>query len=102
MLRRLSPVQPESFAFTEANLAWAYGQMTKFPEGRQASAIIPILWRAQEQEGWLSRPAIEYVANLLDQRRRPSSEPAALHLTRSSDLLQLELPTPDLSIYQKP
>ncbi len=40
--------------------------MKKFPEGRQASAIIPILWRAQEQEGWLTRPAIEYVAQMLD------------------------------------
>lgn len=65
MLRRLSPVQPDSFAFTPANLAWAKGQMTKFPEGRQASAIIPMLWRAQEQEGWLTRPAIEHVANML-------------------------------------
>lgn len=44
----------------------------------------------------------EYVANLLDQRRRPKAEPAALHLTRAGDLLQLELPNPDLSIYQKP
>jgi NADH-quinone oxidoreductase subunit E len=65
MLRRLHPHQPESFAFTPANLAWAKGQITKYPEGRQASAIIPILWRAQEQEGWLSRPAIEYVAEML-------------------------------------
>ncbi len=40
--------------------------MKKFPEGRQASAIIPLLWRAQEQEGWLSRPAIEHVAAMLD------------------------------------
>lgn len=40
--------------------------MKKFPEGRQASAIIPILWRAQEQEGWLSRAAIEHVAAMLD------------------------------------
>lgn len=40
--------------------------MTKYPEGRQASAVIPLLWRAQEQEGWLTRPAIEYVAKLLD------------------------------------
>jgi len=40
--------------------------MKKFPQGRQASAIIPILWRAQEQEGWLTRPAIEYVARMLD------------------------------------
>ncbi|WP_068115048.1 NADH-quinone oxidoreductase subunit NuoE [Tropicimonas marinistellae] len=65
MLRRLHPVQPESFAYTPANLAWAEAQITKFPEGRQASAIIPLLWRAQEQEGWLSRPAIEYVADML-------------------------------------
>jgi NADH-quinone oxidoreductase E subunit len=35
------------------------------PEGRQASAIIPLLWRAQEQEGWLTRPAIEHVADML-------------------------------------
>ncbi len=39
--------------------------MTKFPEGRQASAIIPLLWRAQEQEGWLTRPAIEHIADML-------------------------------------
>lgn len=65
MLRRLSPNQPESFAFMPANLDWAKAQMTKYPEGRQASAIIPILWRAQEQEGWLTRPAIEYCADLV-------------------------------------
>ena len=65
MLRRLSPIQPDSFEFTPANLEWAQAQMTKYPEGRQQSAIIPILWRAQEQEGWLSRPAIEYCSNLL-------------------------------------
>ena len=66
MLRRLHPEQPESFAFTPANLDWAKAQITKYPEGRQASAVIPLLWRAQEQEGWLSRPAIEYVAEMLD------------------------------------
>ena len=65
MLRRLHPEQPASFAFTEANQAWAEAQMTKYPEGRQASAVIPLLWRAQEQEGWLSRPAIEHVADML-------------------------------------
>lgn len=65
MLRRLAPHQPESFAFTPANKAWAEGQITKYPPGRQASAIIPLLWRAQEQEGWLSKPAIEYVADML-------------------------------------
>ena len=65
MLRRLHPVQPDSFEFTPANLEWAQAQITKYPEGRQQSAIIPVLWRAQEQEGWLSRPAIEYCAELL-------------------------------------
>jgi len=65
MLRRLHPDQPDGFAFTPANLEWAKTQITKYPEGRQASAIIPLLWRAQEQEGWLSRPAIEAVADML-------------------------------------
>ena len=65
MLRRLYHDQPESFAFTPANQAWADAQIKKYPEGRQQSAIIPLLWRAQEQEGWLSRPAIEGVAEML-------------------------------------
>jgi len=65
MLRRLHHEQPESFAFTPANQAWAEGQMTKYPEGRQASAVIPLLWRAQEQEGWLTKPAIEHIAEIL-------------------------------------
>ncbi len=65
MLRRLHPEQPESFAFTPENLEWAKLQISKYPEGRQASAIIPLLWRAQEQEGWLTRPAIEHVADML-------------------------------------
>ncbi len=65
MLRRLYHDQPESFAFTEANQKWAEAQMTKYPEGRQASAVIPLLWRAQEQEGWVSKPAIEYIADML-------------------------------------
>ena len=65
MLRRLHHEQPDSFAFTPENQKWAEAQTTKYPEGRQASAIIPILWRAQEQEGWLTRPALEYVAEML-------------------------------------
>ena len=65
MLRRLYHEQPASFAFTPANLAWAKGQVAKYPEGRQASAVIPLLWRAQEQEGWVTKPAIEEVARML-------------------------------------
>jgi NADH-quinone oxidoreductase subunit E len=66
-VRRLAPPeqQPASFAFTPENLAWAKQQITKYPEGRQQSAVIPILWRAQEQEGWTSQKAIEAVADLL-------------------------------------
>ncbi|MEO1549045.1 MAG: NAD(P)H-dependent oxidoreductase subunit E, partial [Pseudomonadota bacterium] len=65
MLRRLHPEQPDSFAFTPANLAWAEAQIAKYPQGREASAVIPLLWRAQEQEGWVTKPAIEAVANML-------------------------------------
>ena len=66
-VRRLAPPeqQPASFAFTPENLAWAKRQIAKYPEGRQQSAVIPILWRAQEQEGWTSQKAIEAVADLL-------------------------------------
>ena len=65
MLRRLHHTQPADFAYSAANQAWAKAQITKYPEGRQASAIIALLWRAQEQEGWLSRPAMEHVADML-------------------------------------
>jgi NADH-quinone oxidoreductase subunit E len=65
-VRRLDPVQPESFAFTPANLVWAKEAISKYPEGKQASAVIPLLWRAQDQnDGWVSRPAMEYVAEML-------------------------------------
>jgi hypothetical protein len=43
----------------------------------------------------------EYIANLCEQRTRHLPEPGALHLTRRSDLLDLEVQQPDLSIYQK-
>ena len=43
----------------------------------------------------------EYIANILDARRRLAPEPAALLLTRRADLLELELPEPDLSIYDR-
>jgi len=67
-VRRLAPpeIQPKDFAFTAANAEWAKGQIAKYPEGRQASAIIPLLWRAQEQnKGWLPEPAIRTVADML-------------------------------------
>jgi len=68
-VRRLAEKQPASFAFGEANLAWAKTEIAKYPPGRQASAVISLLWRAQEQEGWVSEPAIRVVAELLDMAR---------------------------------
>ncbi|MEM9765279.1 MAG: NADH-quinone oxidoreductase subunit E [Pseudomonadota bacterium] len=79
MLRRLHQEQPEGFAFTPANQAWAEGQLKKYPEGREASAVIPLLWRAQEQEGWLSRPAIEHVADMLGMARIRALEVATFY-----------------------
>ncbi len=79
MQRRLHPDQPASFAFTEANAAWAQAQIAKYPEGRQASAIIPLLWRAQEQEGWLTKPAIEAVAEMLGLPRIRALEVATFY-----------------------
>jgi NADH-quinone oxidoreductase subunit E len=65
-VRRLAAEQPEGFAFTPENLEWAKAQIGKYPEGRQASAVLPILWRAQEQMGgWLPEPALRYVADML-------------------------------------
>ncbi|MEX0751480.1 MAG: NADH-quinone oxidoreductase subunit NuoE [Xanthobacteraceae bacterium] len=67
-VRRLAPIeiQPKSFALSAENAKWAKTQLGKYPEGRQASAVIPILWRAQEQAGgWVPQKAIEHVADLL-------------------------------------
>ncbi len=67
-VRRLAEasVQPASFAFSKANAAWAKQTIRKDPKGREASAVIPLLMRAQEQEGWVTRPAIEHIATMLD------------------------------------
>jgi NADH-quinone oxidoreductase E subunit len=59
-------VQPTSFAFTEANLAEAKKHIAKYPKGRQASAVMPLLWLVQYQEGWVSRAAMDVVAAMLE------------------------------------
>jgi NADH-quinone oxidoreductase subunit E len=67
-VRRLAPpnLQPKDFAFTAENAAWARKQIEKYPAGRQQSAIIPLLWRAQEQHGgWLPEAAIRHVGEML-------------------------------------
>ncbi len=59
-------VQPESFAFTAESMAKAKAAIAKYPEGRQRSAVMPLLDIAQRQEGWVSLAAMNYVAELLD------------------------------------
>jgi NADH-quinone oxidoreductase E subunit len=58
--------QPDSFAFTAENLDRAEAHIAKYPSGRQASAVLPLLWIAQEQcGGWLPRVAMDHVAQIL-------------------------------------
>jgi NADH-quinone oxidoreductase subunit E len=64
-VRRLAKDQPASFAFTAEALEKARWWMAKFPEGRQQSAVIPLLWLVQKQEGWVPEPALRVVAELL-------------------------------------
>jgi NADH-quinone oxidoreductase subunit E len=65
-VRRLAPSQPKSFAFTPENEAWMAATIAKYPPGKQASAVIPLLMRAQEQHAnWLPEPAIRLVAEKL-------------------------------------
>jgi NADH-quinone oxidoreductase subunit E len=65
-VRRLDPVQPDSFAFSAENAAWARKTIAQYPDVKKASAVIALLFRAQEQNnGWLSKPAMELVADML-------------------------------------
>lgn len=63
--RRPAKDQPASFEWTPENKAWCDEQMKKYPEGRQASCVIPFLWRGQKQEGWCSIPMMEAIAQQL-------------------------------------
>ncbi len=57
----------KAFEFTPENIEAAKTFIAKYPEGRQQSAVLPLLDLAQRQnENWLSREAIEYVARFLD------------------------------------
>lgn len=63
--RKPAKNQPASFAWTNENSAWCAAQMKKYPEGRQASCVIPFLWRGQKQEGWISIAMMEAIAKQL-------------------------------------
>ncbi len=64
-VRRLAKEQPASFAFSKATRAKADWWISKYPEDRRQSAVIPILWLVQKQEGWVSEPAIRAIGELL-------------------------------------
>ncbi len=64
--RHLAEVQPDSFAFTEASTKDVDFWLAKYPQERKRSAVIPMLWIAQKQEGWVSVPAMERIAEQLD------------------------------------
>lgn len=66
-VRRLAEdtVQPAAFAFSKENAAWAKATIKKYPKGREQSAVIPLLMRAQEQDGWVTKAAIESIADML-------------------------------------
>jgi len=65
-VRRLAAEQPASFAFTDASMEVARFWLAKYPPERKASAVIPFLWIAQKQEGWVSEPAVRVIAEMLD------------------------------------
>ncbi len=65
-VRRLAKEQPSSFAFTADTLEKAHWWIAKYPAERKQSAVIPILWLIQKQEGWVSEPAIRHLAQMLD------------------------------------
>ena len=64
-VRRLAKEQPASFAFTRATKVKANWWIANYPDDRRQSAVIPILWLVQKQEGWVSEPAIRAIAELL-------------------------------------
>lgn len=64
-VRQLAKEQPASFAFKAEYIERAKNIIAKYPAGRQASAVIPLLDLAQRQEGWVTRPAVDVIAQML-------------------------------------
>jgi NADH-quinone oxidoreductase subunit E len=74
------PEQPKEFAFTAANLKKAKAIIAKYPDGRQQSAVMPLLDLAQRQSGnWLPRVAMDYVADMLAMPRIKAYEVATFY-----------------------
>ncbi len=65
-VRRLAKVQPASWDFAPDTLDKAHWWIAKYPPARKQSAVIPLLWLIQKQDGWVCEPAIRKAAALLD------------------------------------
>jgi NADH-quinone oxidoreductase subunit E len=65
-VRRLAKDQPASFAFSKETMKKVEWWIAKYPADRARSAVIPMLWLVQKQEGWVSEPAIRAIADKLD------------------------------------
>jgi NADH-quinone oxidoreductase subunit E len=80
-VRRLADanLQPAAFAFNKGNSVWAKAQIKKYPKGREQSAVIPLMMRAQEQEGWVTKAAIECIADMLEMPRIRALEVATFY-----------------------
>jgi len=65
-VRRLAADQPASFAFSAETMEKALWWIAKYPPERKQSAIIPIMWLVQKQEGWVSEPSIQAMAKFLE------------------------------------
>ena len=66
-LKKISKVQPELFEFSKKNLEKANNEIKKYPKDKKASAVLALLYLAQNQnENWIPLAAIKYIAGLLN------------------------------------
>ena len=66
-LRKISKNQPENFEFTEENMSKIKNIISKYPQGKKQSAVMPLLYIAQEQnDNWIPLSAMKYIGKLLE------------------------------------
>lgn len=102
LLRRFLTLSPKAETYFQA---LKQRQINHFLQIRRIIALCDIysdqeVGRAIEDAIDFGAYADAYIVNILEQRSRPIGEPAPLHLTRQQDMLEIDLPLPDLDIYQ--
>ena len=66
-LKKISTIQPELFEFNSENLIKAKNEIKKYPKERKASAVIALLYLAQNQnDNWIPLSAIKYISKMLE------------------------------------